>query len=138
MRLLPAFSFGSLTALSLVLLYSADLMAASRVEGAAARAGVAFSTVSTPAQLAAKLDQETVQLVIVDLSSPGLDVSALVDTVRKGRPAPPPIIAFGPHVHEPLLAAAREAGCDEVVSRGQFFAKLDEFVRRAAGGQKAN
>jgi hypothetical protein len=33
-------------------------------------------------------------------------------------------------VHEGLLAAAQGAGCDEVLSRGQFFAQLDGIVRR--------
>jgi hypothetical protein len=38
------------------------------------------------------------------------------------------VVAFGPHVHEERLAAARNAGCDEVVSRGEFFARLDAIV----------
>jgi hypothetical protein len=47
--------------------------------------------------------------------------------------APPTIIAFGPHVHEALLDAATQAGCDEVFSRGQFFAQLDEIISRNLG-----
>ena len=39
------------------------------------------------------------------------------------------VVAFGPHVHEERLAAAREAGCDVVVSRGKFFAELDAILK---------
>jgi hypothetical protein len=40
----------------------------------------------------------------------------------------PQVVAFGPHVHETLLVAAEAAGCDLVLSRGQFFSRLDEIV----------
>jgi hypothetical protein len=46
--------------------------------------------------------------------------------IRVGAPAAR-IIAYGPHVDEALLADAKEAGCDEVLTRGQFnklFAEL--------------
>jgi len=39
------------------------------------------------------------------------------------------VVAFGPHVHEERLAAAREAGCDEVLSRGEFFARVNAIVQ---------
>jgi hypothetical protein len=44
---------------------------------------------------------------------------------------PRKIVAFGPHVHEAKLAAARSAGCDEVISRGRFHAELIEIVASA-------
>ncbi len=65
---------------------------------------------------------------------PSLKVEAIVDCVRKGRETAPAIIAFGPHVHENLLAAARAAGCDDVLSRGQFFGQLDAILRKPLGG----
>ena len=39
------------------------------------------------------------------------------------------VVAFGPHVHEQRLAAARDAGCDLVVSRGQFFSQLETILK---------
>jgi hypothetical protein len=48
----------------------------------------------------------------------------------KAAPNRPRVIAFGPHVHEERLQAARKAGCDEVVSRGQFFAQVEGMLAR--------
>ena len=59
-------------------------------------------------------------LVVVDLSRPGV-VAAV-----GGLPAP--VVGFAPHVDAELLAAARAAGCDEVLPRSRFFATLaDRF-----------
>jgi hypothetical protein len=68
-------------------------------------------------------------LVLVDLGAPSLNIEALVEHVRAVPGAAPRIVAFGSHVHVERLAAAREAGCDTVMSRGQFFARLDEVLR---------
>lgn len=44
----------------------------------------------------------------------------VVDTVRRTAPDAH-IVAFGPHVDETLLVAARVGGADVVLSRSQFF-----------------
>ena len=107
---------------------SSDLMIASQISGAAARHGAEVRTVSSAEQL---LDETDTARVILDLSLPGLDVAGIVARLRAAAAPPPQIIAFGPHVHEAKLAAAREAGCDEVLSRGGLHSRLDEFF--AAG-----
>jgi hypothetical protein len=38
------------------------------------------------------------------------------------------LIAFGPHVHEEKLAAARTAGFDLVISRGKFFSDVEAII----------
>jgi hypothetical protein len=60
---------------------------------------------------------------------PGLDVHALVAAVREASPNGARVLAFGPHVHEASLAAARAAGCDEVVTRGEIERRLDAAVQ---------
>lgn len=112
-------------------------MVASRVEGAALRSGASFVSVSGLDALRLRIVEGSVALVLVDLSTPSLNVAALVATVKGVGGAAPAIVAFGPHVHESLLAVAREAGCDEVVSRGQFFAQLDAILRRAVAARDA-
>lgn len=114
-----------------VVLLSGDLMVASRVEGAAARAGVALETASTVEQAIAICDQGRVKLLLVDLSASCVKPRELIEQLHSHPGGRPSVIAFGPHVHEPLLSAAREASCDEVVSRGEFFARLDVIVRSA-------
>ena len=67
--------------------------------------------------------------LIVDLSMASLGVASLVSRLKSNASSHPRIVAFGPHVHEQRLAAAREAGCDLVVSRGQFFLQLETILK---------
>lgn len=105
---------------------TADLMFSSRVVAQAERAGHAVMMVASPAILADRLQLaagDPPMLVIVDLTLPGLQVA---ETVRQLRAAAPTakIIAYGPHVHTDLLSAAQAAGCDTVMSNGQFNSSL--------------
>jgi DNA-binding response OmpR family regulator len=112
--------------MSLVLL-SRDLVTASRVEGAAMRQHVSLRTVGSIELAVAACSEQSISLMIVDLTLASLDVARLVTELKQANPVPT-IVAFGPHVHEAALAAARDAGCDEVMSRGQFFAQMDAVV----------
>jgi CheY-like chemotaxis protein len=113
-----------------VVLVSGDLMVQSRVAGAAERVGAALQSVSNVEQAAARCEAEQAGLLLLDLSTAGVKPQDLVDRLSAAGSRRPTIVAFGPHVHESLLAAAREAGCDEVVSRGQFFGQLDAILQR--------
>ncbi len=66
--------------------------------------------------------------VFLDLSMPNIDVAALVRDLRNLELPPERIVAFGPHVHGPLLQQAKHAGCDEVLTRGQFHANLEAVL----------
>lgn len=61
-------------------------------------------------------------LVVVDLSRPGVleALGRLGGGVRT--------VGFGSHVDHGLLAAAGAAGCDEVLPRSRFFARLPELL----------
>ena len=84
--------------------YVPDLMDRSKLP-----AGTAFA--GTPGAL---VDMEA-DVVVVDLSRPGvLDVLPLLAGRR--------VVGFGSHVDTDLLAAARAAGCTEVLPRSAFFA----------------
>jgi DNA-binding NarL/FixJ family response regulator len=115
-----------------VVLLTGDLMVASRVAGAAARVGTSVETAGTTEQAVARCAEGSVELLLVDLSAPAAKPQELVGQLMSFGGDRPTIVAFGPHVHEALLSAAREAGCDEVVSRGQFFAQLDALIMRLA------
>jgi DNA-binding NarL/FixJ family response regulator len=109
----------------------ADLMFASRVLGAAKTLQVPLKIVPVAADAGRSLTAET-RLVIVDLTMPGLDLAQAVATIREHSPSAR-IVAFGPHVDEAALGAAREAGCD-VLTRGQFqqnYAALLQSVQTA-------
>jgi CheY-like chemotaxis protein len=112
----------------MVVLFSRDLAVLSRVEGAAARVGKSVKSATTAAQALDICNGEECDTVLIDLSSPAIDISALVGQLKSMMPPSTRTIAFGPHVHEDRLDAARRAGCDQVVSRGQFFAQLDTIL----------
>ena len=108
-----------------VLLLSNDLMTASQIEGAVRAAGGEVSVATTVAE---PDDQAVgaINFVIIDLSTTS-DIEATVTQLRERTP-PPRIIAFGPHVHAAKLSAAREAGCDEVYTRGQFLPNVAQAL----------
>lgn len=111
---------------------STDLMLGSQLSGAAARTGVSVQSCGSAEKLLERIAPGDTALVILDLGLPGLDVAALVAAIRQ-RSATAKIIAFGPHVHKERLAAAAAAGCDRVMSRGQFHATMDELLLEHAG-----
>jgi DNA-binding NarL/FixJ family response regulator len=115
------------------ILLATDLMTASKAQAAAARAGCPLKTAASDAALLTLAAEDGVSLVILDLSTAGVDPATLVPRLRllAGRPA---ILAFGPHVHEARLQAAAEAGCDRVISRGQFHAQAEEILAVHAAG----
>jgi DNA-binding response OmpR family regulator len=115
-----------------VILLSGDLMAASRIQGALSRTGARLLTAKTGEQAISICNEEPVKLVVVDLSVPALEIELLVSSLKRAGSLATKIVAFGPHVHEDRLAAAKAAGCDEVVSRGQFFSRFESILGRHA------
>ena len=79
------------------------------------------------ATLLSHIRTEPASLVVIDLGTPRIDPAQLVSELRLSGGEGLRILAFGPHVHEQKLAAARAAGCDEVLTRGQFHASLDRI-----------
>jgi CheY-like chemotaxis protein len=113
-------------------LFTADLACSSKVAAAAVRTGRRLETAMSAAALMDKA--AGAELVIIDLTAPGADPKTLVARLRTLAPAPRPVVAFGPHVQELLLEAARAAACDEVLTRGQFHAHVDELLSKYVGG----
>jgi CheY-like chemotaxis protein len=115
-----------------VLLLTADLTTSSSVTGAAEGQGLSLVVALHVEGMLATLKGDPARLVILDLAAVDLDVADVVARLRDLPNPPVRIAAFGPHVQEARLAAARQAGCDHVLSRGAFFAQLDEIVSCAA------
>ena len=113
-------------------LVSSDRMVSSRVMSTARQAGVPLSIALAAGDLPGRLSGET-KHVMLDLSQPGMNVMDMVATVRGGAPAAR-IIAFGPHVDEARLAAARDSGCDVVMSNGQFHREQEAILAKFCAG----
>ena len=112
-----------------VLLLSNDLMTTSQIEAAVRSSGSELS-VATTVVAPAEGEKNSVDVVILDLSTTS-DVAETVSQFRELSPSPR-IIAFGPHVHAGKLTAAKEAGCDEVLTRGQFIPNIAQVLGRQA------
>ena len=116
------------------ILLSADLMTSSRVSGAAARQNIVLHTAIGLQELLEQQQALSVGLVLFDLSLTGVDPHEMVKKLRELSNNPLRIVAFGPHVHAARLTAARAAGCDEVLSRGEFYGHMDEVLTDTASG----
>ncbi len=108
-----------------VVLLTNDLMFSSQVTVAAQQAGVTAQIAWNPQQLAEQAT--TARLVLLDLTA-RFEPADVVAELKKMSP-PPRVIAFGPHVQTERLHAASQAGCDAVLSRGEFHARLGEILR---------
>lgn len=106
------------------LLLTADLLIASQMP---AGQGV-LKVVSKPAQAVEECNRSPIHLIAIDLTLAGLDIAGLVVQLRVLDAPPSSIIAFGPHVQTARLQAAREAGCDEVISRGELHVRLPKLL----------
>lgn len=112
-----------------VLYVTSDLFFSSRVSSLARDCGVAVDVVA-PVMAESRIDSD-VSLAILDLTQRSLDVVSLVQAIREKADAAK-IIAYGPHVDEARLAAARDAGCDEVLPRSQFDQQILQILQRLA------
>lgn len=94
-----------------VVVFAPDLLDRSRIAGVLAGAVFARRADELPAMAA--------RYVLVDLSRPGvLDVIPHIAA---------PVIGFGPHVDDELLAAGMAAGCTEVLPRSRVFRRLESL-----------
>ncbi len=121
-----------------ILLVSPDLLATSRIAGLCRDAG---ATLETLRSLTVAPHGGPHDLVLLDLQALPDDPAVIVarartlickqgcgNTERECR-----IIAFGPHVAKERLALARDAGADDVVSRGDLLGGFAGLLRRWRG-----
>lgn len=119
----------------MVILYAAaDLIWASRLKATADALGVPTRPVRTVAMLEARLADTTPVALLVDLDK-GDEALALIRHLRgaaNGSFSHVRILAWGPHVAKELLQSARDAGADEVMTRGAFDHSLQDILLRLA------
>ena len=124
-----------------ILLVSPDLMAASRLAGLAR----GRAEIHTLRSLDDAIPDGPHDLVLLDLQAVTGDPAVLVPRIRELAAVPQPpgdagdpgrrtrVVAFGPHVAKQLLEAARAAGADDVVSRGELLGGFAALVDRWCG-----
>lgn len=119
-----------------ILLVSPDLMATSRIAGLCREAGASLETLRS---LADSPHGGPYDVVLLDLQAVAEDPAVIVTRAQvlaggAGSASPAPkIVAFGPHVARERLALARDAGADDVVSRGELLGGFAALLRRWLG-----
>jgi AmiR/NasT family two-component response regulator len=111
-----------------VILAVRDLVFRSKILAAAERLGADVKIASRGAPLEQAARDHGPGTLIVDLGEPGVveQVSA-----AKGAGATR-VVGFLGHLQADLMEASRQAGVDEVLTRGQFVARLDDLLRETA------
>ncbi len=107
-----------------------DLLFCSRVGLAADELGIDLQTALGCAQLENALADQELQAVLVDLECPGFRLEDVAEW--KTRKPALRVIAYGPHVQTDRLANAAAAGCDAVLSRGQFDRSIVSLLKELA------
>lgn len=117
----------------MLLYFAADLIWATKIKALANDLGIACRPVRNLEMLEARLGEGGVRALVVDLDVPetalqlvsrlkGPEASASDRAVR--------VLAWGPHVAKELFQQAREAGADEVLTRGAFDHAMPDILTR--------
>jgi DNA-binding response OmpR family regulator len=110
-----------------ILFVSSDVFFWARVQGVAKSMGVHAVRVGDEAAMDAAFQEGGVSRVIVDLGSRAVNALAWAQRWKAVSPAPQ-LIAFGSHVDDAGLAAAREAGFDAVMPNSRFNRELADWL----------
>lgn len=109
-----------------------DIFFSTKIEAAAKGSGVKLVQVLNDQKLQEQLASLVPNLVILDLDSRSCSP---LEAIRRIKADPKydrtPVVGFFSHVHVELEQAAREAGCDRVMPRSTFVAKLPEILEIA-------
>ncbi|MBX3444102.1 MAG: hypothetical protein KF774_16985 [Planctomyces sp.] len=114
-----------------VLIVCGDLFFGTQVASVVREAGLDPLPEMLAERTLGHLADSAVIAVLLDLETRGVDPAALLASLPASRPR---VVAFGPHVQTQRLEAARAAGCDAVLSRGQVTSSAS-LLRRVLLGE---
>lgn len=120
----------------MILYFASDLVWATRIKATAEDLGIACRPVRNLDMLAQRLADSSPGALILDLETEeaGLELLRGLRADERGRGVR--VVAFAPHVKKDLMQAARDAGADEVMTRGAFdHGLVDVLVRLEAIGR---
>lgn len=108
-----------------------DLFFGAKLQETARRLEVPLILLRTPQDVPATVRQHRPALLIVDLQS---ETCAPLEVIRGIKTDPDlraiPVLGYFSHVRDDLKTAAADAGCDEVLPRSAFAARLPDILRR--------
>ena len=112
------------------LLLSRDLIFISKIKGTAAELGYPMMVAGAESKAKSMIEGYMPRVVLVDLTAGELVASAALVAYQAIAGPNTWFVAFGSHVDVNALAAARAAGCHDVLPRSRFTAELPELMRR--------
>jgi DNA-binding response OmpR family regulator len=102
-----------------------DLMFSTRIEDAAKHLGYRVVALNAGDDFQAIIARESPRLIIVSL-----DASDWTHVVEIAKRANARVLAFGSHKNIEQMAAAKQAGCDEVVARSRMASELPNLLKK--------
>jgi CheY-like chemotaxis protein len=121
--------------LPVILYFAADLLWASKIKATADALGVPCRPVRSLEMLEARLADCPVTALLADLDKPDVALALIRRLREPGQEAGRKVrvLAWGPHVEKALLQQARDAGADDVLTRGAFDHGMEEILLSLAG-----
>ena len=110
-----------------VLALPADLIFGARIRASAESIGANVIIAKDPKDLLAKLSEQEVRTVILDLDRRGLNITDTIKQIKATSSVT--ILAYVSHVAEDAIREARAAGADKVIARGAFAHQLPELLK---------
>ncbi len=113
----------------MILFFTKDLFFVPVLQSAAKAHGAdAVAVMSLDAPKLSEISPAELTTCVIDLTAAApAELAELVNRLRSMFPTAR-VAAFGPHVQEGRLQAAREAGCHPVLTRGQFNSRLASLM----------
>jgi len=116
----------------MIVFITSDLMMASNANAHARQQGVKISQVSTAERGLEMVQEHRPQMLLVDLQCPGLDIMSLGASLGSLADSIAPLtIGFAQHVEIEKLQAAKDAGFDQVLTRGQMNSQVGQIIAGA-------
>ena len=108
-----------------------DLMFSSKVNAAAKSAGAPILWLPRGTSVAEHVAKEKPDVLLIDLGYPSLNA---VESIRAIKAAPDTratvVIGYIGHEQTDVIEAARAAGADQVMSKGEFARRLPELLAK--------
>jgi hypothetical protein len=111
------------------LLISRDLIFTTKVMGTAKALGYQIQVAGDARSARSAIEMLCLRVIFVDLTAGELVAPAVLSDYRKLAGSDVWFVAFGPHVEEAALAAARAAGCQVVLPRSKFAGDLPGLMQ---------
>jgi PleD family two-component response regulator len=109
-----------------------DLMFTSKIRTAASQLGVTVTFARSSDAALAEMRKNAPSLVILDLNNPRTNPLAIVAGMKQ-EPALASVrtVGYASHVQTEVIAAARQAGVDDVMARSAFTERLAAILHSA-------